>query len=52
VPATIAAAAASWFGASHLVAACTGYAGCPELGEIPSVLLLIEGRDELSPFRD
>ena len=28
-----------WFGASHLVAARTGYAGCPELGAIPSVIL-------------
>lgn len=36
------AAAAGWFGASHLVAARTGYAGCPELGAIPSMLL---GRD-------
>jgi hypothetical protein len=29
----------AWFGVSHLVAAFTGYAGCPELGAIPSVLL-------------
>ncbi len=28
-----------WFGASHLVAAATGYRGCPELGAIPSVVL-------------
>jgi len=35
----LAAAAAGWFGASHLVAARTGYAGCPELGAIPSVIL-------------
>ena len=33
------AAGAGWFGASHLVAARTGYAGCPELGAIPSVIL-------------
>jgi hypothetical protein len=33
------AAGAGWFGASHLVAARTGYAGCPELGAIPSVVL-------------
>jgi hypothetical protein len=36
------AAGAGWFGASHLVAARTGYAGCPELGAIPSVII---GRD-------
>jgi hypothetical protein len=36
------AAGAGWFGASHLVAARTGYGGCPELGAIPSVIL---GRD-------
>jgi hypothetical protein len=35
----VGAAGAGWFGASHLVAARTGYAGCPELGAIPSVLL-------------
>jgi hypothetical protein len=29
---------AAWLGISHLVAACTGYRGCPELGAIPSVL--------------
>jgi hypothetical protein len=28
-----------WFGASFLVAARTGYAGCPEVGAIPSWLL-------------
>jgi hypothetical protein len=39
VPGTVAAAGAGWFGASHLVAARTGYAGCPELGAIPSVIL-------------
>lgn len=36
---SLAAAGAGWFGASHLVAAATGYAGCPELGAIPSVLM-------------
>jgi hypothetical protein len=36
---TLGAAGASWFGLSHLVAARTGYAGCPELGAIPSVIL-------------
>ena len=30
---------AAWFGASHLVAAVTGYRGCPELGAIPSLVL-------------
>lgn len=34
-----AATGAGWFGVSHLVAARTGYAGCPELGSMPSVLL-------------
>jgi hypothetical protein len=29
----------TWFGISHLVAAVTGYQGCPELGAIPSVML-------------
>jgi hypothetical protein len=38
----VAAAGAGWFGASHLVAGRTGYAGCPELGAIPSVVV---GRD-------
>jgi hypothetical protein len=39
MPAALAAVGAAWFGVSHLVAARTGYAGCPELGAIPSVLL-------------
>lgn len=30
--------AAGWFGATHLVAAATGYPGCPELGAVPSLL--------------
>jgi hypothetical protein len=29
----------TWFGISHLVAAVSGYQGCPELGAIPSVML-------------
>ena len=29
----------AWFGISHLVAAMTGYPGCPEFGAIPSVML-------------
>jgi len=39
VSGTLMAAGATWFGLSHLVAARTAYAGCPELGAIPSVLL-------------
>jgi hypothetical protein len=34
-----AAGIALWFGASFWVAGATGYAGCPELGAIPSALL-------------
>lgn len=30
----------TWFGISHLVAGMTGYSGCPELGAIPSVMLV------------
>ena len=30
---------AVWFGASHLVAAATGYRGCPEMGAISSLVL-------------
>lgn len=30
---------AAWLAASHLVAAATGYRGCPELGAIPSLVL-------------
>src|SRR5207248_11210982 len=33
------AAAGLWLGASHLVAAATGYRGCPEVGAIVSLLL-------------
>jgi hypothetical protein len=28
-----------WLGISHLVAAVSGYRGCPEIGAIPSLLL-------------
>jgi hypothetical protein len=28
-----------WLGVSHLVAATTGYRGCPEIGAIPSLIL-------------
>ncbi len=30
---------AAWFGVSFLVAASTGYPGCPEIGAIPSLIL-------------
>jgi hypothetical protein len=30
---------AGWLGVSHIVAAATGYADCPELGAIPSIVL-------------
>lgn len=33
------AAVAGWFGISHVVAGATGFAGCPELGAIPSLVL-------------
>ena len=29
----------AWFGVSFLVAASTGYPGCPEIGAIPSLIL-------------
>ena len=45
------AAGAGWFGASHLVAARTGYAGCPELGAIPSVVLRREVQIGCVPWR-
>jgi hypothetical protein len=45
------AAGAGWFGASHLVAARTGYAGCPELGAVASVVLRREVRVGCVPLR-
>lgn len=33
------AAVAAWFGTSHVVAALTGYRGCPEIGAIPSLFM-------------
>jgi hypothetical protein len=45
------AAGAGWFGASHLVAARTGYAGCPELGAIPSLVLRREVHVGCVPWR-
>jgi len=47
----VGAAGAAWFGASHLVAARTGYGGCPELGAIPSVLLGREVHVACVPWR-
>jgi hypothetical protein len=47
----LAAAGAGWFGASHLVAGRTGYAGCPELGAIPSVVLGREVQVGCVPWR-
>jgi len=47
----LAAAGAGWFGASHLVAGRTGYAGCPELGAIPSVVLGREMQVGCVPWR-
>lgn len=44
-------AGAGWFGASDLVAARTGYAGCPELGAIPSVILGREVQVGCMPWR-
>src|SRR5437867_3336126 len=30
---------AAWFGISHVVAAATGYRGCPEMGAVASLVL-------------
>jgi hypothetical protein len=49
--AAIGAGSAGWFGASHLVAARTGYAGCPELGAIPSVILRRDVQIGCIPWR-
>lgn len=35
----VAATCVGWFGVSHLVAARTGYSGCPELGAVASLLM-------------
>ena len=42
---------AGWFGASFAVAAATGYAGCPELGAIPSLILRRELPTTCPPLR-
>jgi hypothetical protein len=39
VRSVLGAAGVGWFGVSHLFAAGTGYAGCAELGAVPSVVL-------------
>ena len=49
--AALVAAGAGWFGLSHLVAAGTGYPGCPELGAIPSLLARREVRVGCVPWR-
>lgn len=51
VAGTLAAASAGWFGASHLVAARTGYAGCPELGAIASLILRRDVQVGCVPWR-
>ncbi len=51
VAGTLAAVGAGWFGASHLVAARTGYAGCPELGAIASVILRRDVRVGCVPWQ-
>jgi hypothetical protein len=48
---TLGAAGAGWFGVSHLVAAQTGYPGCPELGAIPSLLMRREVQIGCVPWR-
>jgi hypothetical protein len=44
-------ASAGWFGISHLVAAQTGYSGCPELGAIPSLVLRRDVQVGCVPWR-
>jgi hypothetical protein len=40
----------AWAGFSHLVAAVIGYAGCPELGAVSSLLLRRDVRTGCSPW--
>lgn len=47
----VGAVSAGWFGISHLVAAQTGYAGCPELGAIASLLLRRDVPIGCAPWR-
>jgi hypothetical protein len=44
------AAAALWVGGSHLVAAVTGYRGCPEIGAIASLVLRRHVRTACTPW--
>lgn len=44
-------AVAVWFGLSHLVAAATGYRGCPELGAIASLFTDEPVRVGCGPWR-
>jgi len=46
-----AALVAHWFGGSHMVAAATGYNGCPELGAIPSLVMRRHFATECGPWR-
>jgi hypothetical protein len=41
---------ALWFGVSHVVAALTGYPGCPELGAIGSLIVRRQLRIGCSPW--
>jgi len=41
---------AGWFGLSHVVAALTAYAGCPELGAIPSLFTRKPVRTRCAPW--
>ena len=43
-------AVAAWFGVSHLLAAYTGFDGCPELGAVPSVVLGRKVATECGPW--
>lgn len=48
---SVCAVGAGWFGLSHLVAAQTSYAGCPELGAIPSLVLRREVQVGCVPWK-
>ena len=45
------AAAAGWVGVSHLVAAATGYNGCPELGAIPTLVARRQVHTRCGPWQ-
>lgn len=44
------AAVAGWFGISHVVAGTTGFAGCPELGAVPSLVLRRDVHTRCGPW--